>query len=251
MLVWIKCVVTIKGFNYKNKGKLNTNNVFTRKMVLNENELNYVINGLFNKDNNVERKEVNNINNSNGNSSISESVINKNESIIEEIRNDVIKVNETLYLDNNVSESYNESSNDNNNTIIGVTNEIVYDNFTNITLLVELNEKLNKMISMLKNNANKGDYDIKFSNRLVCKLLDVINHFYEQNENNLLVNNHSEVYIEKNNSLSNDSETFENNNNTVLLTDNETELNYFISKPQIEIIQSQIDFNPFPNYINI
>ena len=58
-------------------------------------------------------------------------------------------------------------------------------------------------------------------------------------------------YIEKNNSLSNNSNISENNNNTILLSDNETELNYLNSKPQIEIIQNQIDFDPFPNYINI
>jgi hypothetical protein len=202
---------------------------------------------LFNRNNNTERKEVNT-------NSSSEIISNKNESIIEEIRNDDIKVNETLYLNNNVSESYNESIKDNdiNNTIImGETNETIYDNFTNITLLVELNEKLNNIISMLKNKTNKDDYNIKFPNSLVSNLLDVINLFYEQNEKDLLINNHSEVYIEKNNSLSNNSNTSDNNNNTILLSDNETELNYFNSKPQIEIIQNQIDFDPFPNYINI
>jgi hypothetical protein len=104
---------------------------------------------------------------------------------------------------------------------------------------------------MLKNKTNKDDYNIKFPNSLVSNLLDVINQFYEQNEKDLLINNHSEVYIEKNNSLSNNSNTSDNNNNTILLSDNETELNYFNSKPQIEIIQNQIDFDPFPNYINI
>lgn len=250
ILVWFKCVVTIKGFNYKSKGELNINNAFTRKMVLNENEFNYVINGLFHRNNNIERKEVN----TNSINSSSEIISNKNESIIEELKNDNIKVNETLYLNNNVSESYNESIKDNdiNNTIImGETNETIYDNFTNITLLVELNEKLNNIISMLKNKTNKDDYNIKFPNSLVSNLLDVINQFYEQNEKDLLINNPSEVYIEKNNSLSNNSNTSDNNNNTILLSDNETELNYFNSKPQIEIIQNQIDFDPFPNYINI